>query len=118
MRNLILLLTLGLFLTATAANACDGDKASCKGHKGKKTAMKDCKDKKCMKDGKCTMTAAEMAKEGCTMHGTTTSSTTTTNGVTTADGVTTNDATPKAGCAGKAGKHDCCKGKADAGTKS
>ena len=121
MRNLILLLTLGLFLTATAANACDGDKASCKGHKGKKTAMKNCTDKKCMKDGKCTMTAAEMAKEGCTMHGTTADMAKggcCMHGASATSATGTTDAT-KAGCEGKAGvKHDCCKGKVEGAVKS
>ena len=98
-RNLALLLTLGLFLAASSANACDGDKANCKG-KAHKTAMKDCTDAKCMKNGKCTMTKAEMAKAGCCAH----------------DGKTT-AAAAKAGCDAKAGgKHACCKGKAE--TKS
>ncbi len=61
MRKLALLLTLGLFLSATAANACDGGKTA-KAHKGHKMT---CNDPSCMKDGKCTMTKAEMKKSGC-----------------------------------------------------
>ncbi|MDP4197961.1 MAG: hypothetical protein Q8922_12530 [Bacteroidota bacterium] len=114
MRKLTLLLTLGLFLAAASANACDGDKAACKGHvKGKKTAMKDCTDPKCMKNGKCTMTAAEMAKEGCTMHGTTADMA---KGGCSMHGTS---AATKAGCDSKAtGKHDCCKGKTEGAAKS
>jgi hypothetical protein len=102
-RTLILVLTLGFF-AASAANACDGDKAACKNPKGTKTAMKDCS--KCMKDGKCTMTKAQMKKEGCCMK----------------DGkAMTMKSSAKAGhCDGAAsagaatGKHDCCKAKTGA----
>ena len=102
MRKLTLLLTLGLFLSATAANACDGDKA-CKHGKAKKASSTACADQKCMKNGKCTMTAAEMKKSGCCAHETTASAAT------------------KAGCEAKAaasGAHKCCKAKSETGTKS
>jgi hypothetical protein len=76
MRKLALLLTIGLFLSATAANACDGDKLSAKSHKGKKTcvctsktskttAMKSscgksgCTDPKCSKAAHCTKASAD-----------------------------------------------------------
>ena len=106
MRKLALLITLGLFMNATAANACDGDKAT-KAGKGKKASaacMKACKDAGGMKDGKCNMTAEEMAKSGCCMHG-----------------ATAAKAGSKAGCDMKAAagaKHDCCKGKAESAPKS
>lgn len=107
-RTLILLVTLGFFAGATTANACDGDKASCKGHKASKTAMKDCKDAKCMKNGKCTMTAAEMKKSGCCDA----------HAAAHAKGSTMSMKDGKAcpaGAAGAAtGKHDCCKAKAGA----
>ena len=67
MRKLALLITLGLFMTVTVANACDGDKAA-KGVKGKK-ATAACTKAAGMKNGKCTMSAAEMTKSGCCMHG-------------------------------------------------
>ena len=62
MRKLALLLTIGLFLNATTANACDGTKTATKSHKGKKTAV--CTGK-C--SGHCTATAAKSAsgKAGC-----------------------------------------------------
>ena len=100
-RTLILLVTLGFF-AASAANACDGDKTACKSPKGTKTAMKDCS--KCMKNGKCTMTAAQMKKSGCC----------------TADGKAMTMKAKSGHCDGAAaasGKHDCCKAKAS-GEKS
>jgi hypothetical protein len=102
MRKLTLLLTLGLFLSATAANACDGDKAM-KNGKGKKATAAACADQKCMKNGKCTMTAAAMKKSGCCAHEATASAAT------------------KSGCDAKAaasGAHKCCKAKSETGTKS
>ena len=80
MRKLALLLTIGLFLSATTANACDGTKTSSKSHKGKKTAVCTgkcsgncstatatktastkgaCSDPKCEKSGHCTKAATE-----------------------------------------------------------
>jgi hypothetical protein len=103
-RNITLVLTLGFFLSAATANACDGDKAACKNPKGTKTAMKDCKDAKCMKDGKCTMTAAEMKKAGCcSAHA--------------KSGKAMSMKSMKDCPAGATGKHDCCKAKAS-GDKS
>ena len=99
MRKITLLLTLGLFLTATAANACDGDKAA-KNGKGKKATAASCSDQKCMKNGKCTMTAAAMKKAGCCTSAT---------------------ASAKAGCDAKAaasGTHKCCKAKTETSDKS
>jgi hypothetical protein len=97
-RTLILLVTLGFFAGVTTANACDGDKAACKHPKGTKTAMKDCKDAKCMKDGKCTMTKAEMKKSGCcSAHA--------------KAGKAMSMKSMKDCPAGATGKHDCCKAK-------
>jgi hypothetical protein len=79
MRKLALLLTIGLFLSATSANATDGTKTATKSHKGKKTAVctgkclghcsataaksasgkAGCSDPKCMKNGHCTKAAAD-----------------------------------------------------------
>jgi hypothetical protein len=83
MRKLALFLTIGLFLSATTANATDGTKTATKSHKGKKTAVctgqctgkcsghcsatsaksasgkAGCSDPKCMKNGHCTKAAAE-----------------------------------------------------------
>jgi hypothetical protein len=116
-RTLILLLTLGFF-AATTANACDGDKTACKGHaKGTKTAMKDCA--KHMKDGKCSMTAAEMKKSGCCA---TDGKTATMETAKTTKAVTMKTAkTSKTECApgtASTGKHDCCKGKQATAEKS
>jgi len=100
MRKITLLLTLGLFLSVTAANACDGEKAA-KGTKTKKASAA------CMKNGKCTMTAAEMKKSGCCAHEASASAT----------GAATTSATAKAGCeakAGATGSHKCCKAKTEA----
>ena len=97
MRKITLLLTLGLFLSATAANACDGDKAATKGKKAS-----TCTDAKCMKNGKCTMTAAAMKKAGCCSSATA-------------------SATGKANCDAKAaasGTHKCCKAKTEGSNKS
>lgn len=116
LRNITLLLTLGLFLSAATANACDGDKAACKAHKGKKTAMKDCKDAKCMKNGKCTMSKAAMKKSGCCTADAMASKVSTSATSTTTTGTTKSDAVVgKADCpAGMAGKHSCCKAKTGA----
>ena len=107
-QTLILLLTLGFFAASTA-NACDGDKANCKNPKGTKTAMKDCS--KCMKNGKCTMTKAEMKKSGCCEA----------HGMKTSGKAMSMKSSAKSGhCDGAAaasGKHDCCKAKAS-GDKS
>jgi hypothetical protein len=75
MRKLALLLTIGFFLSATSANACDGGKTSARHHKGKASAAcasatcmkaKTCTDASCMKDGKCTKpTSSKAAKSGC-----------------------------------------------------
>ena len=57
MRNIILLLALGMFLSVSVtANACDKDKASLKSGKSSSCCMKGTKAKACMtKDGKdCT----------------------------------------------------------------
>jgi len=120
MRKLILLLTIGLFMSATAANACDGDKATTA--KGKKASAL-CAKHASMKKGKCTMTAAQMKKSGCCMHGATASMAGCPEHASKASMTT---ASAKAGgeCAGPAktasagAKHDCCKAKADAAPKS
>src|SRR5438552_13373414 len=101
MRKITLLLTLGLFLSVTVANACDGDKAA-KAGKGKKATAASTKSA-CMKNGKCTMTAAAMKKSGCCAHETTAA------------------APAKAGCDAKASAgttHKCCKAKTETSDKS
>jgi hypothetical protein len=67
MRKFALLLTIGLFLSATTANATDGTKTTTKSHKGKKTAVctGHCTGK-C--SGHCTAatgTKASSIKSGC-----------------------------------------------------
>jgi hypothetical protein len=96
MRKITLLLTLGLFLSATAANACDGEKAA-KTTKSKKATAAACKG----------MTAAEMKKSGCCAHGAK------------ATEASATSATGKAACAAKASAgHKCCKAKTETAEKS
>jgi hypothetical protein len=68
MRKAILLLTMGLFLSASVANACDGEKTAAKKTKATKEACK--MDKKActtaVKEGKCDMKAtAASGKMDC-----------------------------------------------------
>jgi len=110
MRKLALFLTIGLFLSATAANACDGDKAV-KHTKGTKT-MNCGTDAKCMKNGKCTMTKAEMKKSGCCDAKATGSK---------ASAKSMSAKTAKAGCDMKSsasGTHSCCHSKTTNAEKS
>lgn len=60
MRKSILILALGLFVSASVANACDGDKA-CSHSKAKKTSMTTAEKKS------CSATAAKSGKMECCM---------------------------------------------------
>jgi hypothetical protein len=102
MRKITLLLTLGLFLSATAANACDGEKATKTG-KSKKATAAACKEMKNCKG----MTTAEMKKSGCCAHGAKATETSATS------------ATSKPACEAKASAgHKCCKAKTETAEKS
>jgi hypothetical protein len=109
-RKSIYILVFGLLFAATAANACDGPKAT-KASKLKK-ASATCTKSSCMKDGKCTMTAAQMKAGACDMSAAKTDACPMkASGVHATCGM-------KGASAAAAGDHSCCKAKAANSDKS